>query len=456
ISIALEHYDRAGADPDKRMRSLLYRGCVATELGNDTLAMRYYKLALQRCPASDRFHQGYIHFRIAELYAIYSENQHAVSHLKKALRIYNKLGDDSFVMEICRVLGETYTTFDSDSAYYYINKCIDMAHAAKDSSLFYIGRFDLATYEFVCRNDYRASADIMKETISKGVDYIDEYSAFYFASLALAQLGKNDSARIYFDMMPTPQSPIDSLQYLQCDGIVNANSKDYKAISEQVSRCYAIGDSITFSHMGRIMAQTELAMDVETKEHNDRYRQMWIIAAFVAIALLLTIVFVRARKLKAVARARREEIERLNEQIDKAVEQLERQREQASDDMSRQQLAFQGKIVQCIDTIIAKITRKRSGQVEMEPAFWTELEYITNETRAGLLNKIANDNISLSPSEVKVLCLHSLGMPNAVIQKLMNYESAQSVSNAKQKIVKKVLGEGHNIEEVLIYPINHD
>ena len=88
INIAVNHYDHNGANQDKRMRSLLYKGCVMEVIGNLKGAMGCYKEAQYACPDNDNFHKGYIHFRIGALFQSVAEVEQAVYYYKKAINAF--------------------------------------------------------------------------------------------------------------------------------------------------------------------------------------------------------------------------------------------------------------------------------------------------------------------------------------------------------------------------------
>ena len=65
INLAVAHY-ADGHDPDKLMRSLLYKGCVFEELPRIDSAMYYYKAAEDHAARSgDTYYRGYALMRMA-------------------------------------------------------------------------------------------------------------------------------------------------------------------------------------------------------------------------------------------------------------------------------------------------------------------------------------------------------------------------------------------------------
>ena len=106
INIAVNHYDHDGANPDHRMRSLLYKGCVMEELGDAEAAMRSYKEAQYACPDDDNFHKGFLDFRIGTLYKSQFKSQSAIEHYKKSLRYFNKTENVQYYIASIKIIGD--------------------------------------------------------------------------------------------------------------------------------------------------------------------------------------------------------------------------------------------------------------------------------------------------------------------------------------------------------------
>ena len=134
INIAVNHYDHDGANPDHRMRSLLYKGCVMEELGDPEQAIEYYKRAETNCPSNDYFNIGYINLRIATLYQYAYNDSIAISQFNKAAQGFKKVGDKHYESLCLISAGIQYCHLENyDSAALTINQGISLAKAANDS-----------------------------------------------------------------------------------------------------------------------------------------------------------------------------------------------------------------------------------------------------------------------------------------------------------------------------------
>ena len=91
INIALAHYSEGG-DYDRLIRSLIYKGCVMTELNQPDSAVYWFKTAEAAASSDDHANLGYILFRIGDLYQYefvatnlaMTYYQRALPHLKKS------------------------------------------------------------------------------------------------------------------------------------------------------------------------------------------------------------------------------------------------------------------------------------------------------------------------------------------------------------------------------------
>ena len=354
INIALEHYDRSGADPDKRMRSLLYRGCVATELHDDTTAMRYYKLALQRCPASDRFHQGYIHFRIANLYHNRLENRQSIGYYRNAYHILAAIGEQNYRLYSCSQLGCTYRSINADSAQHYITLGIELAKEFNQPYYIYQGFAALAGNYFN-QNDYPHARDWAMKAINEGADQLDTNDAYFFACQSFIELGNIDSAQSVLKQMPNMVSARDSLMYYNSLAQL-AEVRGDKNAKAYMNICDSIDDAISIGAMNNGLVATDKAVEVEHTQQLSKNKSMMA----VGIAILATLVLAVALLLWGRMRHSKRE-------VCNAMKQIEQMR--ADHHTRQQQHEISNRISECLGTILTELSaeknRKRNAIIKM-------------------------------------------------------------------------------------------
>ncbi|MBQ0114884.1 MAG: hypothetical protein KBT10_03320 [Bacteroidales bacterium] len=481
INIALKRYDCTDADPDKRMRSLLYSGCVAGELGNDTLAMRYYKLAQRYCPANDRFNQGYILLCIGQLYQTYFETNRSILHLKQAYDIFKSIGSTHYEMASCNTLGELYLYKVSDSAAFYINHTIKMASERADSSLWYAGRYNLAAYYYMCRGNYRAAVDIMVPTLEHGEQYIDTDGACYYLCMSLLELGKTDSAKLYLNRMNKPMTAVDSVCYLECEGEL-AKREGNRALGDRIiNRSDAIADSITFNYIAGIMAQTELNMDAETQRMDadaqrlhDRRKQLGLILVITLLAAVAAYLIIKVKRKNWETDTLLADMRRLNTSLDHITTMLERSRQEQEDlvaqisdrskvqdelsdvdieakkNLEQKTQHLQQVMTDCLDdyaNVMKGLAQDRNNVVMtkverlkkvMDKSFFDRLRACVNVRYDGLVRKLEQGGYGLKPFDINIICLELCGFPNVVIWTYSDVSSLHSVINKKRTIALKV------------------
>ncbi|MBQ9637366.1 MAG: hypothetical protein IJV36_05670, partial [Prevotella sp.] len=127
INQVVEHY-ADGHDPDKLMRSLLYKGCVFEELARLDSAMYYYKAAVDPAARSgDTYHQGYALMRMASLFQSHYAKQEAIDCFRQTLSCMRVVREDHDVLYALQELGNLYLTVNMDSAKHFIDEALNFS-----------------------------------------------------------------------------------------------------------------------------------------------------------------------------------------------------------------------------------------------------------------------------------------------------------------------------------------
>ena len=127
ISMAVEHY-ADGHDPDKRTRSLLYKGCVLEEMSRLDSAMYCYKAAEDCATRSgDTYHRGYALMREASLYHDLYEFPRAISLYRMALECFQTTRHDRLGLQVLCAISSLYVTSEPDSAMLFAQKAMQMS-----------------------------------------------------------------------------------------------------------------------------------------------------------------------------------------------------------------------------------------------------------------------------------------------------------------------------------------
>ncbi|MBQ0114818.1 MAG: hypothetical protein KBT10_02965, partial [Bacteroidales bacterium] len=469
ISIALEHYDRSGADPDKRMRSLLYRGCVATERGNDTLAMRYYKLAQQRCPTADRFHQGYIHFRIADLYQGKLETKQAIKHYKAVCRTLNEFAPNIYLTKSCICIGQLYRMDNKDSAMLYLTKGIELARLSSDSVMISNGYEQLAAcyYNF---NDYARAIQFASRAMDYSANGVVTEAPYYYACQSYLKLGAKDSAQYIFSKMPSPITSVDRIEYYECVAALAEANGDIPNSKRLYDIAYDIGDSVRNATMnnGLISAEKNCEITSVKKEKGNMTRMLlWAVAGIVLLAIAVLFLHQRLRRHRLQVLAQSTDINALKQQTESLLQQLTQLRRQQQADTRTQQLASRiNELQAATDRSFEKYgevlhgllyTSKGGKAVKderiaelMDSNFFAQLQALVNARHDNLITKLENGPYKLSEQDINIICLELCHFPNAVLWAYLDTNDVRSVYNKKNYIIKKI-GIVKKIDELPAY-----
>ncbi len=484
INIAVSHYDRNATNQDKRMRSLLYKGCVMEELGDPEAAIENYKRAETACPADDYFNIAYINMHKAELYQRALNDSIPICTYKEALKNFRKAGDLHYESITLNFIGTAYVLCNTDSAEYYINQSVSLSKKANDSiatldaltslcSLYY----NLESYEQVTRLAY--------ETIVVYGRFLDNRTCNDFASISYAKTNSIDSAYWYYNHALPATNIEDTISMLRASAeiaLAEGNTNKYINLNQ---RSVDLADSVLLASQATDLLEVELKYEkAEAKiEYLAKQKRHLLFIAILVIAILsITYVVILLRqKLRFARQEINDAITQLNN-MKKYIEQqtaenkkyIQRIQEQeiklqeiqcvsVTDEPSLQPLSelviIQEKTKSCIDEILRCVFyngKHKSDNIIgndvpiiVSEDFWKNLDEIIAIKHRDIKERLDNNSLSLSNIEKRVFALCSINMPNAIIRRILNYKNVQIVSNYRHKLAVKILGEGHKLEEII-------
>ncbi|MCQ2287492.1 MAG: hypothetical protein MJZ74_00135 [Muribaculaceae bacterium] len=450
INIAVNYYDNNGNNRDKRMRSLLYKGCVMEELGNDKEAMRYYKHAQYACSDKDNFHQGYIHFRIATLYQNYTESDQSITGYKCAMKYFLRNNSLQYYRECVKNLGEIYHETNNDSAYKYINWGIKLSQNAVDARGVAIGLVNLSGHYY--NLDNYAKAKEIAVTILNDKEkslLLDDLFVYYFACMSYIKMNNPDSAQVILDMMPPLQSAVDSMQYFRCKAEILKKSNNLNA---DYHSCLDIADALEDSLIQKPLDNGLVAVekDVE-KEHialTTRTWWMWAIACILVIVVIAVYFYRSQKKYRHISDQLKDEVTRLNGEIALSLAQIDTIKEHGIEDQKKMDEIIESidASLACYSSIISKYIDRASinnGKKNekvikfMNKEFFVTLRRFVNLRHENLIEKLQGPEFKFTEEELNIICLDLCKFPPHVVWTYSKYERLHSIFNKKSKIAAK-------------------
>lgn len=209
INIAVDYYDD-NHDREKYTRTLIYKGAALSDMDEQTEALLWYKNAIVNADTSDYMNLGQANMRIAELYRdSYFSNEVDIDGYKIALGYYRKANNKKYQIMCLGTIGGGYRVSNIDSAYFYLNKAIDLAKETKDS-VYIFRNLSMLARAYYTDFQYQKGKDVAVYTIKYGAKFLEDYDCYYDATKSYIKLNMMDSALYYFKM--TENKSIPSIQ----------------------------------------------------------------------------------------------------------------------------------------------------------------------------------------------------------------------------------------------------
>lgn len=484
INIALNHYNHNGANPNKRMRSLLYKGCVMNEMGDTEAAMTYYKEAKRVCEPYDYFYEGFINMRIAELYQRALNDSIPLNLYQEALSNFRKAGNNHYTSLTLNFVGTSYILNNADSATHYIKESVRLSKVSNDSAMTFDGLASLCSL-YYNNKQYEKVVGLAYELIYKYGRFARNRVCNDYIAISFAKSDAIDSAYSYFNAGLPAINIEDTISMYQATAEIALAKGTVDEYIEYNQKAVNMADSLLLANQAAILREVELKYEKEKEKVGyiaNQKRQILIISCLgVGVLLAVCLILILRVKLRYARKEILEAFLQLNN-MKKLIEQQtsenkkyllqlniqeEKLKKAACDaslvEESMKQLSqfiiVQEKTQFCINEILRYVFyngRHKSEAIiadgmpiKVSDIFWQTLDEILAIKYCKLMQRLNNENILLSKTEKKVFALCAINMPNAIIRRILNYKSVQIVSNYRHKLATKILGEGHKLEEIL-------
>ena len=476
IDIAVDYF-ADGSDAEKRLRSLIYRGAALTDMGEITAAMEAYKQAEAAASPDDYENLGYINLRMASLYQkVYSDGREYIDKYRKALHYYELSGNKHYQIVCTSRLGSVYRPEKMDSAYYFINKSIELAKSEKDSVWFFINLESLAGY-YMIEKQYDKQKDIALYVFNNGRKFVDD-KHIYILSRAYLNLEMLDSAEYYLKFADgnglLDENFVSRLMTMK---LVALARNDYKSAYKYSEMDMKISDSIT-SVIKNSLAAVESNVEIERQRvaYEQSKNNMIIILAVLIVAVLLLLLALLLLKLRNKSESLRlmtliqelkndyakatSTIEDNKALIESITAEVENNRSIISNyencfdrsdfvdssigDAFDIQLEQINTVIKILDNINNIPTNKLQQQLKKALFTHTGTKQISqfinlvNYKHNNAINRIKEEYPSLDEKDIQLITLMYLGFPNSYICFFLGYTNRQSVINRRRNIVEKL------------------
>ena len=462
IDIAVDYFS-GGKDADKRLRSLIYRGASLADMGEITAAMEAYKQAEADALPDDYENLGYINLRMASLYQkVYAKNFDHIDKYKIALMNFYQANDKHYQLVCLSRLGQVYRLVNMDSAYLYIKKAIELSRELNDSLWLFMNYEFLSGYYMKIGN-LQKQKETALYVIKNGQKYAD-YDCYYILSRAYANLGKTDSAKVYFYKTPQIQYAAEQeVSRLATLREIAISENDYKLAYKYLLLDKSISDSLTSSKYSISLSRFEKLIEDErisfeknlAKKESETTMWKLLVIILLLIALIFAILWKRHVELshyileiqtlknnyasaKEIIKENIRKLDSINgndinsglilsikdsfeiqfEQIKKVIQIVD-----GIDNLTQQQIKFKlNKAIHSFD---------KTSQI-------ANYVNLINLTHNNAIERLKVEFPSLDETDLNLIALTLLGLPNSFICFMLDYKNRQSVINRRNSIIKKL------------------
>ena len=448
INIAVNHYDHDGANPDHRMRSLLYKGCVMEELGDPKAAMRNYKEAQYACPDNDSFHQGYIYYKIGCLFQSATEIEQASIYFKKAISSFNKIDEKFYSLNCLTSIGEIERITNPDTAIVYLYEGLRLAQKRNDNfHIFEAYSAISGYYSYYKQPDIALKYSLL--AINNNNHTLGNNDVYYYACKSYVDLGKPDSAQLIVESMPEPQNTLDSIQLYYCYAEIykaKGDTSEAYILTEKADKLLC--DNNTSNNNGLVKISTTYDYELVYKSKRTFYT---FIITF-ALCFIIILLFWQYRR-KKITDTLKQNLSNLKFQLDKSLKELSIAQEGQFNSIKRVE-TLKGILSQHIELLKKSIPPGLSAKNPkicsvMDENFFQNLRSYINFEYPNLIDKL-KENYNLKNEEINIICLELCRFPNAIQWTYSNCDRYKSLLNKKKIIANKVNGS----ESIADIPLN--
>lgn len=454
INIALAHYYDDG-DYDRRIRSLIYKGCVMTELNQPDSAVYWFKAAETAASPSDHANLGYILFRIGDLYQYeFVASNLAIAFYQRALLHLKESGQSFYEMASLSELASLSSLANGYTDWHYMIPAMTKSSSQKNMN--YISA-NLATLgmTYYYNKDYRRAIDWFSRVFNIPASVATCSRCHLILAQAFAAIGIVDSAQIHLEKCII-NSASDSMHFYRASAMVDYALGDIANYYEHDQAADHISHILLKSSSATELKETENSFILklnETEKKKSMLRVQFVvllvIALLVLIALLLIIRSYKVRSENEALSTLRESIETHKSRSIKLADMSERMR----DSLTKQQALLQTMVSlyeqNLPDEKFVPHIKKLLKGYQPEAGFWQDTYQFVNLHFGNILIHLRENYPKFTEPYAKVLALVCCGCSNADIMVITGLSSLGVVRNYKSKITHEIMGIGITLEELI-------
>ena len=445
ISIAIDHY----CDNHNRehyTRSLLYKGAYYEVQNNPVEAIKWYKKAEGNADNTDYRNLAQINLRLGNLYYNnFASNNLDLEKNKEALFYYEKLNDKKMILVSLLNTANSLRATESKSAKDFYNRAELLAQELTDSNHLYLVYIN---HSVLCQKDslFNEAKDYSIKAWNISGKF-KENSDYYILGDIYARLGCLDSAEYYLKLpVVNENTAYDNVVRYKCMMDIE-QSKNNLAEYNRLNKLYEhIVDSLEHNKNKYLLLKEESKFDKSDSLNKKAKISIlknwvtWIAVALCTIFIIFTVLYLvkKHNTKKLIEELRNEHISKYNslrEDIDKLDNSF-------SSLMQSQIDVFEEIMASGYspnkDPSDYKITHKIKAIDDSNIDFWNGLRSYINHRYDGLLDKIKQDYLILTDSDINFIGLICCEFSDAAIAVCLGLRNSSSVRSRRRKIRDKM------------------
>ena len=456
INIAVDYFVAKNVgNYDRRIRSLIFKGCVMTELNQPDSAVYWFKAAENAASPDDHANLGYILFRIGDLYQYeFVASNLAIAYYQRALPHLKESGQSFYEMASLSELASLSSLDNRYSDWHYVMPAMMKSLSQNDMNYISANLATLGTNKLY-KEDYSMAIRLFTQVLDLPASVTTHSRCHLMLAQAYAATEKFDSARIHLKKSVII-SAIDSMLYNRTAAMIDYACDDIAGYYEHDQVADDIAHNMLLASEATKLKDTEDSYILQLSENEKQICSMRVrLLALTILAVIALIVFYLI-----ICRYR---VKSENEAIATLRENLQAHRfhslevsemsEKMRDSLTKQQALLQ-KMMSLYEQnlpdekFLPQIKKLLKGY-KPEAGFWQDTYQFVNLHFSSILNNLKENYPKFTEPYAKVLALACCGCSNADIMVITGLSSLGVVRNYKSKITHEIMGLEISLEELI-------
>ena len=441
INIALDYY-KDNHNREHYTRTLIYKGAVMEELGNPEESLEWYLRAENNAAPDDYLNLGQANLRMAVLYSNnYSDYNLKIQKYTKAENYYYLAQNAQYQLMCLSGLGGSYRICNMDSAYYYLDKALELAKEMGNEGELY------SCTEMKVRGMLEDSLHHEAKTLAldylntKDTEYVDD-DLYYDLASAYIGLGNADSAQYYFNKTIEPVDERKLVSYKWIASLINEMKGEYEQAHNYNKSADSLADKLVYNNTSsKLIRKKQVIYDEllqSGKDKNKTYLLYIFVMAFVIIGCLLFIPGILYKKQSLINKLRTS----TTTLIAKNKNSLQEKDETINNIISTYLVVIK-QFLESSD----KYGKNESLQNQLndilnnkkpDNAFWNLLYQYIDERYDNLMSNTINANYGLSDKEKKIIAMICCGFTPQEIRLFIGEKNSTYIYKKFKLIAKKM------------------